>query len=77
MWHGEIFVNTQHLKKLDLDINHAQQIYLMSDRLCKFTGRGDLDEIDLILLDFLQAHTIWTQRQLELLTYVEQLYGIK
>ncbi|MGL4622867.1 MAG: hypothetical protein ACRCZS_28065, partial [Chroococcidiopsis sp.] len=72
LWHGEIFVNTQHLKKLDLNINHAQEIYLISDRLSKFAGRGDLDEIDLVLLDFLQVHTVWTDRQLLLLKRMEE-----
>lgn len=72
----EVFLRTQHLKKLDLEVEQATQIKLMSDRILKLAMLMELDPMDRAQLDVMQTRTIWTNRQLLLLRRMEEDYSV-
>lgn len=86
LWDGKVTLGTQHLKKLILPIEQAQQILEVSDaalgglplraRIAAL-ARCNLEPTAWCILETLNRQTCFTQFQLDLLAWVEEWYGIR
>lgn len=71
----EVFLRTQHLKKLDLEVEQVAQIKLVSDRI-KRLKECSLDAAEYAVLQVIAKNTCFSSKQMALLEFLEGQYGI-
>jgi preprotein translocase subunit YajC len=64
------------MKRVDLREKDKKDIQLVSERLKNLAERDDLDPFYRAGLEVMQTRIVWTELQLQALTFLEEVYGI-